>query len=124
MKTRIYSVVLFLLFIGCDFEDDQFEMSEIEHKNETSQESVDSSWTYNEYKSAELSIDITNHNLKNFSVLINYKEALIFAFLGMLRMQNENNVLSEVTGALQNSVNGAIYGNFTYLADKLKISGL
>lgn len=58
------------------------------------------------------------------SLLINYKEALIFAFLGILRIQNENNVLSEVTGASQNSVNGAIYGNFTYLADKLKISGL
>lgn len=53
-------------------------------------------------------------------LLINYKEALIFAFLGVLRMRNENNVLCEVTGARQNSINGAIYGNFTYLADKLK----
>ena len=41
------------------------------------------------------------------SLLINYKEALIFAFLGILRIQNENNVLFEVTGASQNSVNGA-----------------
>lgn len=51
--------------------------------------------------------------------LINYKEALIFAFLGTLRVLNEDNVLSEVTGASENSVSGAIYGNFNYLAVKL-----
>ncbi len=51
--------------------------------------------------------------------LINYKEALIFAFLGTLRILNEKNVLSEVTGASEDSVSGAIYGNFSYLADEI-----
>ena len=41
--------------------------------------------------------------------LINSKEALIFAFLGVLRMENEINVLNSVTGATKAHCSGAIY---------------
>jgi anhydro-N-acetylmuramic acid kinase len=41
-------------------------------------------------------------------LLINYKEALIFAFLGVLRINNEVNVLSFVTGAKKNHSSGSI----------------
>lgn len=41
--------------------------------------------------------------------IVNYKEALIIAFMGVLRWRNEVNVLQTVTGAKANSVNGAIY---------------
>ncbi len=44
--------------------------------------------------------------------LVNFKEALIFAFLGVLRIRNQENVLSSVTGAKHNHVAGALYGNF------------
>lgn len=41
--------------------------------------------------------------------LVNFKEALIFALLGVLRVRNEINVLRSVTGAKQNNTGGTIY---------------
>jgi anhydro-N-acetylmuramic acid kinase len=40
---------------------------------------------------------------------VNYKEALIFAFLGLLRWHVSTNTLATVTGAERNSIGGAIY---------------
>lgn len=43
------------------------------------------------------------------SDIINYKEALIFAFLGVLRLNNVNNVLASVTGAKHDHSSGVIF---------------
>ncbi len=42
-------------------------------------------------------------------LLVNYKEALIFAFLGLRRWRSEYNCLSSVTGANRDNIGGAIY---------------
>jgi anhydro-N-acetylmuramic acid kinase len=41
--------------------------------------------------------------------LIQYKEALIMAFIGVLRWRQEYNVLSSVTGAVRDSIGGAVW---------------
>lgn len=45
--------------------------------------------------------------------IIDYKEALIFAFLGLRRLQNKANVLREVTGALSDNIGGSLVGDFS-----------
>lgn len=43
------------------------------------------------------------------SIIIDYKEALIFAFLGVLKMEGKINILSSVTGASSDSSAGKIW---------------
>lgn len=51
--------------------------------------------------------------------LVDYKEAVIFALLGLLRLLNQNNVLASVTGSKNNNIGGALYGNFLHLLNKI-----
>lgn len=47
--------------------------------------------------------------------LLQYKEALIFAYLGVLRITNNNNALKSVTGAARNNTGGALFGHIPRL---------
>ncbi|MBX7205709.1 MAG: anhydro-N-acetylmuramic acid kinase [Bacteroidia bacterium] len=50
------------------------------------------------------------------NVTVNFKEALIFAFLGVLRVLQKNNCLSSVTGAETDNTGGAMFGKFNQIA--------
>jgi anhydro-N-acetylmuramic acid kinase len=43
-------------------------------------------------------------------LLINYKEALVFAFLAVLKIRGESNSLASVTGASRDNCGGVVYG--------------
>ncbi|HEV8284676.1 MAG TPA: anhydro-N-acetylmuramic acid kinase [Chitinophagaceae bacterium] len=56
-----------------------------------------------ELKSIQIEVVIPNEDL------IKYKEAMIMAFMGVLRWRQEHNVLSSVTGATRDSIGGALW---------------
>ena len=47
--------------------------------------------------------------------MINYKEAMIFALLGAMRVHNQCNTLSSATGASVDWVAGSLDGDFGHL---------
>lgn len=55
---------------------------------------------------AQVKIELPNKSL------INYKEALIFAFLGLLKIENQVNCLKSVTGASKDHSSGKIFYPF------------
>ena len=61
-------------------------------------------------------MDALNHNVAvkvemviPAKKIIEYKEAMIFAFMGVKRVRNEINCLSSVTGAQTDNCGGVIY---------------
>ena len=54
---------------------------------------------------AEAEVELVSVDKK----LIDYKEALIFAFLGVLRLERQKNCLCSVTGAWRDNIGGAVY---------------
>ncbi|MBA4166744.1 MAG: anhydro-N-acetylmuramic acid kinase, partial [Chitinophagaceae bacterium] len=41
--------------------------------------------------------------------IIDYKEAIIMGLIGVLRWREENNALASVTGAMRDSIGGAVW---------------
>lgn len=64
-----------------------------------------------------LILELLCEKLKNMEVVkpddetVNFKEAIIFAFLGLLRLTKQNNVLASVTGDPFNHSSGTIYND-------------
>lgn len=60
---------------------------------------------------ATLAAELDNHCeiVVPESELVSFKEALIFAFLGVLRLEGQINVLASVTGATGDSCSGTVY---------------
>ncbi len=64
---------------------------------------------YNDFLMACIRQKTINKMIVPDAFIIEFKEALIFGFLGVLKLRNEINCLSSVTGALKNHSSGKIY---------------
>lgn len=65
---------------------------------------------HNSYLISKLKEKLPSHNIIVPSYdLVNYKEALVFAFLGVLKIENRINTLCSVTGATIDSRGGVVY---------------
>ncbi|MBC7422338.1 MAG: anhydro-N-acetylmuramic acid kinase [Ferruginibacter sp.] len=67
---------------------------------------------FNTFLIARLSTLLANDNIEIVvpdEKLVQYKEAVIMALIGLLRWREEANVLASVTGAKQNSIGGALW---------------
>ena len=64
---------------------------------------------YNLFLLERLKKHVNNEIIIPDSRTIDFKEAIIFGFLGVLRMSNEVNCLRDVTGARINTCGGAVY---------------
>ena len=62
---------------------------------------------------------IRTHSDASFDIpdaqLVKFKEALIFALMGVLRVENQVNIKKSYTGASSDSVSGALNGDFSKL---------
>ena len=65
--------------------------------------------TFNTFLINELRKKISNQIVIPKKEIIDFKEALIFAFLGLLRLDNQINCLKSVTGAKKDHSSGQIY---------------
>ena len=57
----------------------------------------------------ESKLDDTVTVIRSDKTLIEFKEALVFALMGVLRLEKKTNVLSSVTGASKDSSSGVLY---------------
>lgn len=83
-------------------------------KNETTHQSllVTGGGAFNQFLVQRLSDTLLKQNVAVVipdEITVQYKEALIMAFLGILRWREENTVLATVTGAIRNSIGGAVW---------------
>lgn len=78
----------------------------------TQQMLVTGGGAFNTYLVERISALLSKNNIEVVlppAEVINYKEALVMALLGVLRWREENTVLSSVTGAVRSSIGGAVW---------------
>ncbi|MBK8848351.1 MAG: anhydro-N-acetylmuramic acid kinase [Bacteroidetes bacterium] len=80
-----------------------------EHLSADAQTLVTGGGAFNSFLLEQIQQQTSTRIILPDNIIINYKEALIFAFLGCLRITNQINVLSSVTGSSHDSISGSIY---------------
>lgn len=81
-------------------------------KEETQKMMITGGGGFNNYLIERISFHLKNKNIEIVlpeRSLIEYKEALIMALIGVLRWREEQNVLGTVTGAQRSSIGGALW---------------
>jgi anhydro-N-acetylmuramic acid kinase len=81
-------------------------------KTELQQLMVTGGGAFNKYLIKRIELHLQEINFEIYipeSEVVNYKEALIMALLGTLRWREQYTVLASVTGALRNSIGGALW---------------
>lgn len=91
------------------------QIAKVLHENAITEVLVTGGGALNEFLVEQIQEKTTAQLLVPEIELVQFKEALIFAFLGVLRINNQHNVLQVVTGSKQNHIGGAVYGNFNLL---------
>ena len=76
---------------------------------ETSQLLITGGGAKNKFLVEHIQAHTKHHVVVPSDDIIDYKEALVFAFLGLLRSRNEINVLKSVTGAESDSSSGKVF---------------
>lgn len=79
------------------------------NKKENASVYVTGGGVYNTFLIDRLKTYTQNTILVPENVIVEFKEALIFGFLGVLKLRNENNCLQSVTGAKRDHCSGRIY---------------
>lgn len=79
-------------------------------KNQAEKVLITGGGAYNDFLIEKIKMNTTAQVLIPNDDTIQFKEALIFAFLGVLKWRGENNVFSSVTGAKHDHSSGVIYG--------------
>jgi anhydro-N-acetylmuramic acid kinase len=85
------------------------QISKASFRNESLKMLITGGGTFNEYLLERIKHNTPHIIIEPDNNTINFKEALIFAFLGVLRWRKEINCFQSVTGASQDNIGGAIY---------------
>ena len=87
-----------------------FQISEVLSEYQIENILVTGGGAYNTFFMRELSKKTHSRIVVPEPEILEYKEALIFGFMGVLRLENRTNVLKSVTGASENHCSGKMIG--------------
>ena len=85
------------------------QIAQIIHQNQLKNILITGGGAYNSYLISEIQSKIDGKIKLGEPILIEYKEALIFALLGYLKSENQINILSSVTGAKRDTSAGILF---------------
>ena len=85
-----------------------FQIAEIFNQNEIKKVLLTGGGTYNSYLIERIKNKTSTEIIVPENELIDFKEALIFAFMGVLRVNNEINILSSATGSSADHCSGIL----------------